>query len=218
MSGSAPRAKNKFGGAWTIEKLSFLKRYLAAYTRIMTSNERARFFKTSYVDAFAGSGTISREYDSNQTSVFNGTDEFIEGSAMVALENYPSFDKYYFIEKSSSRCKGLRELAANYPGIANRVQISEGDANSELSEWIEKTEWRTNRAVVFLDPFGMQVDWNVIEQLALTKAVDLWLLFPLGTGVMRLMTKDKFPGSHLSILRDYSATFAAYTRGELILP
>ena len=141
MSGSAPRAKNKFGGAWTIEKLSFLKRYLAAYTRIMTSNERARFFKTSYVDAFA----ISREYDSNQTSVCNGTDEFIEGSAMVALENYPSFDKYYFIEKSSSRRKGLRDLAANYPGIANRVQISEGDANSELSEWIEKTEWRTNR-------------------------------------------------------------------------
>jgi hypothetical protein len=41
---------------------------------------------------------------------------------------------------------------------------------------------------VFLDPFGMQVDWNVIEQLALTKAVDLWLLFPLGTGVMRIMT------------------------------
>jgi hypothetical protein len=41
---------------------------------------------------------------------------------------------------------------------------------------------------VFLDPYGMQVEWSTIEALAATKAVDLWYLFPLGVGVARLLT------------------------------
>jgi three-Cys-motif partner protein len=43
------------------------------------------------------------------------------------------------------------------------------------------------RAVVFLDPYGMQVEWGTIEALAATKAIDLWYLFPLG-GSARMLT------------------------------
>jgi three-Cys-motif partner protein len=50
--------------------------------------------------------------------------------------------------------------------------------------------WRTNRAVLFLDPFGMQVQWRTIEAVAKTKAIDLWILFPLGVAVNRLLRKD----------------------------
>ena len=39
----------------------------------------------------------------------------------------------------------------------------------------------------------MQVDWSTIEELASTKAVDLWLLFPLGQAVMRLLRKEGEP-------------------------
>ncbi len=35
----------------------------------------------------------------------------------------------------------------------------------------------------------MQVEWKTIEAIAGTKAIDLWLLFPLGIGVNRLLTK-----------------------------
>lgn len=41
---------------------------------------------------------------------------------------------------------------------------------------------------MFLDPYGMQVEWSTIKALAATKAVDLWYLFPLGVGVARLLT------------------------------
>jgi hypothetical protein len=34
--------------------------------------------------------------------------------------------------------------------------------------------------VLFLDPYGMQVDWTTIEAIARTKAIDLRVLFPLG--------------------------------------
>jgi three-Cys-motif partner protein len=36
----------------------------------------------------------------------------------------------------------------------------------------------------------MQVEWKTIEAIASTKAIDLWLLFPLGIGVNRLLTKS----------------------------
>jgi three-Cys-motif partner protein len=43
---------------------------------------------------------------------------------------------------------------------------------------------------LFLDPYGMQVEWKTIEAIASTRAIDLWLLFPLGIGVNRLLTKS----------------------------
>jgi three-Cys-motif partner protein len=52
---------------------------------------------------------------------------------------------------------------------------------------------RSQRAVVFLDPYGMQVEWSTLEVLAATKAVDLWVLFPLGQGVNRLLTRQAPP-------------------------
>ena len=36
----------------------------------------------------------------------------------------------------------------------------------------------------------MQVEWKTIEAIAATKAIDLWLLFPLGIGVNRLLTRS----------------------------
>jgi three-Cys-motif partner protein len=47
---------HKFGGSWTEEKLECLKSYLGAYTTIFTGNPRAKFYTTTYVDAFAGTG------------------------------------------------------------------------------------------------------------------------------------------------------------------
>jgi three-Cys-motif partner protein len=39
----------------------------------------------------------------------------------------------------------------------------------------------------------MQVDWLLLEEIAKTKAIDLWLLFPLGAAVMRLLQKKQSP-------------------------
>lgn len=46
---------------------------------------------------------------------------------------------------------------------------------------------------MFLDPYGMQVEWSLIEEIARTRAIDLWVLFPLGVAVNRLLTSDKPP-------------------------
>lgn len=68
-----------------------------------------------------------------------------------------------------------------------RADVRVGDANAILGAWCRERDWQRERAVVFLDPYGMQVDWSTVEALAATKAIDLWYLFPLPA---RLLTHD----------------------------
>ena len=52
--------QDEFGGGWTQLKLEALGKYLRAYTTVFKRNPRARFYAISYVDAFAGTGTLRR--------------------------------------------------------------------------------------------------------------------------------------------------------------
>lgn len=189
-----------FGGSWTETKLEILKGYLGAYSSIFAANERAKFFNTFYVDAFAGSGYIHTSESStiSEPQLFEDFDEdesqeFLKGSAVCALEVEPPFKNYLFIEHSPTHCGELENLKARFPDRARSMSIRQGDANEILVSWIGTHDWDKTRAVVFLDPYGMQVNWEILKALAATRGVDLWLLFPLGVGVMRLLTKSAPP-------------------------
>ncbi|MBL8484821.1 MAG: three-Cys-motif partner protein TcmP [Rhodocyclaceae bacterium] len=81
-------------------------------------------------------------------------------------------------------------IATDFAPVAPRCQLVPGDANDALKNWCAARDWENERAVVFLDPYEMQVRWDTIETLAATKAVDLLYLFPLGIGVVRLLRRD----------------------------
>ena len=49
-------SSHRFGGHWTDEKLERLRKYLAAYIKIFKKNRWASKYKTTFVDAFAGTG------------------------------------------------------------------------------------------------------------------------------------------------------------------
>lgn len=187
-------SEHKFGGPWTGQKLAVLKKYLAAYTTALKNTS----FKKIYVDAFAGSGQIVSQGRSKWEYVedlFNVKDEdagpmeILKGSASIALEAQPAFDQYVFIEKNQARCQELEKLAEDYPAQAVGVQVIHGEANEELCRLCAH-DWSSQRAVLFLDPYGMQVEWRTIRSVANTKAIDMWLLFPLGMAVNRLITRN----------------------------
>ncbi len=191
---------HRFGGEWTDEKLGRVAKYLAAYTKIFSANERARFFKTIYIDAFAGTGTRSDSGDGGETaSLFDDIDaddeahQFKKGSASIALEVEPGFNRYVFIETDRVKVEELSSLVDRFADKRDRVEIVQRDANDALLQLVEQTDWRTHRAVAFLDPYGMAVEWSTIEALAQTEAVDLWLLFPLGQAVNRLLMRREIP-------------------------
>lgn len=183
--------RQKFGGPWTVDKLNRLGKYLKAYTRIFKGNPQARYYTTVYVDAFAGTGRIEASLGHGSTSG-QGVQSF-KGSAQIALEVEPSFDKFLFIEQSKKRCDELQKLKSSYPALADSIQIEKADANVYLKHWCDTTDWKKTRAVLFLDPFGMQVDWALLKKIAETHAVDVWFLFPLGIAVNRHLTKNEPP-------------------------
>ena len=182
-----------FGGDWTEVKLECLRAYLERYRSIFTTNQRARYFTTWYVDAFAGTGTrtvvapeVSRlEPD---TEVDPEASAYLAGSAMKALSIKTPFDRYLFIEKSKTKSDELRgEIARRFPELLPRCEFRQDDANIAISDWCKQRDWGKDRAVVFLDPFGMQVDWETVQTLSATEGIDLWYLFPF---IARLLKHD----------------------------
>ncbi|MFN4261780.1 MAG: three-Cys-motif partner protein TcmP [Gemmataceae bacterium] len=193
-------AKHVFGGDWTSEKLERVRKYLCAYTNIFKKNPRAAYFTTVYVDAFAGTGerVESAGRCPKAAAVLDeedlaDADALQKGSARIALEVDPPFDRFLFIERSAKRVKELEKLRSEFPDRAAVIQIEQGDANDVLQQWCRDSDWQRHRSVVFLDPYGMQVDWATIEAIAATAAIDLWILFPLGMAVNRLLTKNEPP-------------------------
>lgn len=187
--------QTEFGGGWTQRKLEVLRKYLQAYTKIFKRNPRARFYSISYVDAFAGTGTIRRpalgaiakllpELQENEK-------EFRKGSVTRALEVEPPFDKYVFIEKDARKCGELESIAAKFVG-RRRVEVVNEDANKGLLTWCDNLDTKRERAVVFLDPFGASVKWDVIAALGRTRAVDLWVLFPY-FAINRMLVRNRRP-------------------------
>jgi|SRR5208337_4464923 len=186
-----------FGGDWTKEKLDLLAKYLSAYVKIFAKNPQAQFFHTVYVDAFAGTGYIRRaRKETGQSDLFDELAEgealeYMKGSAVRALEVEPGFKEYLFIERDPHRSRELESLKERYPG--KKISVKNVEANEYLRSWCSATDWRRTRAVIFLDPYGMQVEWSLVEQIARTHGVDLWLLFPLGAALMRLLKKREPP-------------------------
>lgn len=181
-----------FGGDWTEAKLAALKKYLEAYRTIFTKG-KASYYTTWYVDAFAGTGTRTPvEKSSGGASLLDDDSDahhYLDGSARIALGLHDPFDHYLFIEKKKARSDELRAMIArDFSSISKRCEIRQADANRALSAWCAERNWRRERAVVFLDPYGLQVDWKTVEALAKTRAVDLWYLFPLNLN--RLLRRD----------------------------
>lgn len=190
---------HRFGGSWTERKLNALRNYLVQYQKIFTTSPNARRFKTIYVDAFAGTGNRNTDEDLRQGALF-GYDEdtrgYQEGSVKVALSLERKFHQYIFIDNKAKHAKALQNLVeSEFPEMADRCTIEKCDANRWLQDWCRTQDWREQRAVVFLDPYGMDVEWETIRAIADTEAIDLWVLFPLGIGPSRVMPNKDAPES-----------------------
>ena len=181
-----------FGGQWTQDKLERVKRYLSAYTTALKKTP----FTLIYIDAFAGTGyrTIEKNPDRQGFGFFDDIGDdvqtFHDGSAKLALQTEPGFAKYYFIEQDPAKCAELEKLKLEFPDKKNDIRIFNDDANITIQNICENWNRRRDRAVLFLDPFGMNVTWDTVAAIAKTQCIDMWYLFPLGVGVMRLLTKD----------------------------
>lgn len=171
-----------------------------------------------YIDAFAGTGISELRTSSISDSAplldlvegyseDHENEEFLDGSALVSIQIENPFTGYVFIEKNPDRAAKLAHSVKGLEISPKRVRIYQQDAISVLRERVLNSpavDWRRHRAVVFLDPFAMQVSWEIIEALAATKAIEVIINFPLGMGIRRLLHRNpKLPRNRKDYLNHY---------------
>ncbi|MER9302100.1 three-Cys-motif partner protein TcmP [Mesorhizobium sp. M0496] len=178
---------HEFGGQHTEIKLELVEKYLKAYTAAL----RGKFSQLWYIDAFAGTGSRTVRVEARDGDLFDAPaparTETRRGSARIALDITPGFDRFVFMDHSHEHCEALEALRDIYKG--RDITVLNGDANRLIQDEIKWDGWRQTRAVMFLDPYGMEVEWDTLKAIADTKAIDVWYLFPL-SGLYRQAARN----------------------------
>jgi three-Cys-motif partner protein len=153
-------------GYWSEIKLDIVRDYASAYSRILAAQTKPALHHV-YIDAFAGAGV----------HVSKATGEYIPGSPINALLVQPRFREYHLIDIDRQKVARLRDLVKE----RKDVHIHEGDCNRILLEKVfPNVRWEQyRRALCLLDPYGLQLDWKVIETAGKMRTIDMFLNFPV---------------------------------------
>ena len=153
-------------GSWSEIKLDIIKKYAAAYSKIISSKRNPSFTHV-YIDAFAGSGI----------NLSKSSGEFVLGSPLNALLVQPPFKEIYLIDLNDEKTKQLIELTSH----DSRVKIFSGDCNVVLlQEVFDRVLYQDyKRGLCLLDPYGLQLSWDVIKKAGSLRTIDMFLNFPV---------------------------------------
>jgi three-Cys-motif partner protein len=178
----------EWGGPWTEKKLTAFAKYVMSYLTIMNNYP---YWKKIYFDGFAGSGTREKQVNDDlmqQLKITEEEERTYKGAAerVLSLQQL-GFDYYYFIDKNDNSLNSLKEkLEGKFKD--KKIVYRPGDANDEIAKLANALQKPDYAALVFLDPFGMQIDWNSISKLKDTRS-DVWILVPTGVIVNRLLDR-----------------------------
>src|SRR5258708_19179944 len=105
------------------------------------------------------------------------TGQPVDGSPARALRESPPFDHFYCIDLNPGKTAYLKTLC----GDRRNVNIITDDATlyltTKLLPTIQYADFK--RALCLLDPYGLHLDWEVIRQAGQSRAVDMFLNFPV---------------------------------------
>ena len=158
-------------GYWSEIKLAIVKEYASAYSVIMAAQRRDRIkdLLHIYIDGFAGAGLHIRK----------ATNQFIPGSPLNALLVDPPFCEYHLVDLDTGKADSLRRLAGDRLNID--VFVYDGDCNDVLmNDVFPRARYEDyRRALCILDPYGLHLDWKIIQAAGKLGTVDLFLNFPV---------------------------------------
>lgn len=153
-------------GYWSEIKLDIVGQYVLQYSRILSSRKNPEFYHI-YIDAFAGSGKhISRTKGSS-----------VPGSPQIALDIKPPFKEYFFIDIDGNKVVELGRITKGRP----EAHVLQGDCNERLiSEIFPEVKYENyRRGLCLLDPYGLDLNWEVIKTAGQMKSIDMFLNFPV---------------------------------------
>jgi len=163
-------------GYWSEIKLDIVRKYASAYSAIMN---KQRFIRSHiYIDAFAGAG----RHLSKQTG------EFVAGSPLNALNVKPPFKEFHLIDLHGGKADELRNLA----GDRRDVFVYEEDANKCLLEKVfPRCRYEDyGRALCLLDPYKLNVDWQILQTAGQMRSVDIFYNFMIMDANMNVLWRN----------------------------
>jgi three-Cys-motif partner protein len=142
-----------------------LERYLDIVSRGVSAKWAGRL---SYIDLFSGRGK----------SIVRGGNEEIDGSPLIALKY--GFSNYVFIDTPEIIAVLEKRLAPH----AKHTQISfvEGDCNYVIQDAVIKLP-PDHLTLAFIDPTGLQIQFETIRRLVHNRKVDLLMTIQFGMGI-----------------------------------
>lgn len=150
-------------GYWSEIKLEIVKEYANAYSVIFSKQSSLTHI---YVDAFAGAGVhISKR-----------SKELVAGSPLNALYVEPPFKELHLIDLDGKKTQLLTELTEGFPNVC----VYQGNCNQILlNEVFPKIKYEHyRRGLCLLDPYGLHLNWEVLETAGKMKSIEIFLNFP----------------------------------------
>lgn len=184
-------AGESWGGPWTEKKLQAFSKYVWSYLTIM---KKFPHWETIYFDGFAGSGSKDKDVKTElyeQLKITEAEEKTYKGAAerVLSLKDNLLFNFYYFIDKNEFSLERLEKKLKEKIDLSDKkIAYKSGDANQWILELAKALKTKKYAALLFLDPFGMQINWDTIEELRGTRS-DIWILVPTGVIVNRLLDK-----------------------------
>lgn len=191
-------------GYWSEVKLEIISKYASAYSTIMSKQGSIRNY--IYIDAFAGAGVHIRKQ----------TREFITGSPLNALVIVPAFPEFHFIDLDGDKVEKLRQSV----GDRKDIYFHKGDCNKVLLAGVfprcRYEDYR--RALCLLDPYGLNVSWEVLQKAGEMKSIEIFYNFMIMDANMNVFWRspEKVQASQIArmdaVWGDHSWHQAAYRR------
>ena len=173
-------AQNKFGDIRTDIKLDVITQYAELYVKALSGRNFNP--KKHYIDCFSGTGEVKID-----------TGNAIDGSARRMLNK--DFQCFHFVEKNSDYIKQLKNQLRDNEKF-NKCNFYNADVNFALPNIVDRID-QSQRALIFLDPFGLQVKWSTIEKLREFRFLDVFCLFPVHAIKRALPITDNSEGLSL---------------------
>lgn len=165
-------------GYWSEIKLDIIKDYASTYTKILAA-QRNPSFTYIYIDAFSGAGRhISKK-----------SGEFVPGSPLNALNIQNPFHEYHFIDLNEMKVAELEGLSKERENVCLYL----GDCNEILPRKIfPRADYhRFCRALCILDPYGLHLNWELIETAGKMNSIEIFLNFPVMDINMNVLKHDR---------------------------
>jgi three-Cys-motif partner protein len=159
----------------SLEKIRRHNYYAALFSKAMHSRWKHRV----YIGLYAGAGR----------ALVQPEGELVETSALAVLQQEPPFTKYIFVDSDPRCIDALRARIATLPTqhdvtlIRNPVNRAVPDIVRAMPRF-DPQRGEGMLALCFVDPFRVDLDFDVIRQLSRYR-IDFLVMLPLGYDVRR---------------------------------